>query len=390
MIRFVKLLFYCTLALYGFGQLGRIHLPDQPIYFYAYELGMAIMTIVLMIQYKTAPLKNYSIKHPIILFFVWMEVTLFISYMSYTQYENIIAFLYAFRLIAYGVFFGYFVYYVKLTNLKLFFPITITIIWFFLSSFLQYILYPNIGNIAYLGWDPHVFRVVGVFLDPPIAAGIFFLSGWFLAEQLFQKKIQKRALSVLLLTGILIILTYSRGAILALFGVMVLYGLVQKKYLGTVLSVVTIVVLVLLIPKAHTESINLLRTTSITARITDYSKGIEIWRKNPIFGIGYNHIRFEKEKYIDEVFVEDYNPSHGIASFHSSFLNVLATGGVVGLSLFVYLILFFARRNQFTLICIGFLSILSLFDNVFLHPFIIFFLCVLFIADIQSSRAYRT
>jgi len=385
MNRLLKILIYSTLFFFIFGQLGRIHISDQPIYFYLYEVLVAFTSIIFILHYKLQPLNYVNKKVPISLFLAWMGVSFVISLFYYTINENIIASLYALRLVMYGIYTLYFYHHVKVTRLKFSASLLTISGIILLGSVFQYFLYPNIGNIAYLGWDPHISRLVGVFLDPPIAAGMFFLSGWYLVHKAQKAKRPILMVVLLVISFILIVLTYSRGALLAILGAIILFGIRLKRYRITSFMILTIIVLIILIPKAKIESINLLRTASITARLEDYRKGVEIWQKNLIFGIGYNHIRFEKEKYIDEVFVEDYNPSHGIASFHSSFMIILVTGGVGGLSLFMYVLSMLARKNMFFLMSVCFLSIISMFDNVLLHPFVIFFLGILFVSDVHSS-----
>ena len=386
MNRFLKILIYLTFFFFIFGQLGRIHIPDQPVYFYLYELLIALTSIIFIFKYKRQPFRYIEKKLPISLFLIWMGVSFVISLFFYTLNVNIIASLYAIRLTMYGVYIVYLFHHVISTQLKLVVPLIATSGLVLLVSILQFFLYPDIGNIAYLGWDPHISRLVGVFLDPPIAAGMFFLSGWYLVNQAQKAKQHYLLIALLVITFISIALTYSRGAFLAILSVILLFGISLKRYKIAFVMIGTIIILILLIPKAQTESINLMRTTSITARLEDYRKGFEIWQKNPIFGIGYNHIRFEKEKYIDEVFVEDYNPSHGIASFHSSFMIILVTGGVGGLALFSYILFKLSRKSTYFLMSVVFLSTISFFDNVLLHPFILFFLGVMFVADGHSSR----
>ncbi|MDP4010737.1 MAG: O-antigen ligase family protein [Candidatus Roizmanbacteria bacterium] len=387
MSRFLKYILLITFALFSFGQLGRIHIPDQPIYFYIYELFMVATIFLMGLISKREIFKNYNFRHPANYFLIWMGCSFLISLFYYSTQENSIAILYAVRLFMYGVFFFYLRYCLKLLSIRLDRGIVYISVFIFLSSILQYFLYPNIGNIAYLGWDPHISRLVGVFLDPPIAAAVIFLAGWFVLSRFLRERKKTYAIFSILISFLLIVLTYSRGAFLALFGTMLLYGIFLKRYVAIAITVVVFGLLVFLIPKAQTESINLLRTTSISARFEDYQKGIEIWKKSPILGIGYNHIRFEKEKYIYEVFVESYNPSHGIASFHSSFMIVLVTGGVVGLILFLYILLDLAKKSTFMMIAIVFLSILSFFDNVLLHPFVIFFLGVLYLSDSMTEKS---
>jgi len=374
MNRFITVLIYLTCFLFVFGQLGRVHIPDQPIYFYLYEVGIVATLIIFIFRYSFKPISNIASKRLYVLFIAWMGLSLLISFFFYETAANIIAGLYALRIGAYMLYFAYLRYHMMHTPVKLNRPLIGMSAMIFVGSLLQYYLYPNIGNIAYLGWDPHISRMVGVFLDPPITAGLFFICGWYLVDQAEKTKHRSASISVLILSFLFIVMTYSRAAFLALLGTVILFGMLVKQYLLTALMVFSVILLIFLIPKAHTESINLLRTTSINARLADYQKGFEIWKKSPLLGIGYNHIRFEKEKYTSEVFVEDYNPSHGIASFHSSFMIILVTGGVIGLTLFIFVLLQLSRKGRFLLLSIAFLSILSLFDNVLLHPFILYLL----------------
>lgn len=129
---------------------------------------------------------------------------------------------------------------------------------------------------------------------------------------------------------------------------------------------------VLLIPKNGSEGINLLRTSSINTRFIDYTKAVSIWKKSPVTGIGFNHIRFEKDSYEEKPIATKYNPSHASASFHSSFLMILVTGGIIGFVLFIWLLWNITKINIFAFYSVVFLSIFSLFDNLLLHPFILF------------------
>ena len=258
----------------------------------------------------------------------------------------------------------------------------VLIAWFAGTMIVQYFLYPNIGNIAYLGWDPHTQRVVGLFLEPPLAAAFLGLSMIYLYQSKFLIIYRYTSIGIL---GMLFLLTYSRGALVA--GLATLGYLLLRSMKLQLLSIIIVIILfgLVLSGKSNLESTNLFRTSSIQSRMTDYQQGVEIWSQNIISGIGYNHIRFEKETYIDEVFVEDYNPSHGIASFHSSFLIVAVTTGVIGLAIAIIGLVQLWSVNVYTKHAVIFLSIISLFDNVLLHPFILV-LFALMLALNHSSR----
>lgn len=384
-----KLLLIFIYSFFALGQVGRIHLFVQPIFVYLYEFFVVVLLGYILI--KNLYIKSLKIKVflPLIVFAIYMFLSLLLSLPRYSIYENSIGLLYVLR---YGVYIFFFTLFFSFqdNNVKFLIKMTLPLcVWILFSSIAQLFLYPNIGNIAYIGWDPHINRVVGVFLEPPITAGLVFVSGVFLANY-FSSKSKFSSILVCILTLVVILLTYSRGAYIALYFSILVFCIFKKKYFLLIFITVISIVGILIAPNARSESVNLLRTTSIEARLLDYQRGMEIWRKSPIFGIGYNHIRFEKSKYINEVFLEKYNPSNGISAFHSSFLTILVSGGIIGLHLFLYLLYSLAKQNKIICICICFLSFQSLFDNVILHPFIVLFLGFIILIFHHSSRSNFT
>ncbi|MDA1316811.1 MAG: O-antigen ligase family protein [bacterium] len=367
----LRISIFVLIFFFSLGQIGRIGLGDYPIFIHLYEMPLAVFTILAMFAYRLTFLKNPRLRmvHIIV---VWTIMSFAFSSFFYSWYENGIALLYLLRLGMHILFGFYFWEYLShesvLFKNRLSIAISLLIVWFTGTMLVQYVLYPNIGNIAYLGWDPHNERAVGLFLEPPLAAAFLVLSMIYL----FQSKLSiiYRFLSIGIL-GILLLLTYSRGALVAAL-VTLGYILIKKmKFKQMGIIIMSALLIFVFWGKTNSESTNLFRTTSIQSRMTDYQQGVDIWSQNIISGIGYNHIRFEKEKYIDEVFVEDYNPSHGIASFHSSFLMIGVTTGVVGLVMACIILLQLSKVSVFSHLSLIFLSIISLFDNILLHPFVI-------------------
>lgn len=372
-LKSMKILFAITLFLFTLGQLGRIAPFEIPAFGNLYEIGLFSIGIYLFTKYQfTKAIFRHPIVTPTLYFFGWLFITLVISAFSYKLIPNLLASLYFIRLLAYFLFFLYFDYYLKQNKVEVpFFKkavISATVI-IIVTSVIQYVLYPNLGNIAYLGWDPHLYRLVGFFFDPPITASIFFLLGfWFLFSQNHKYII----LGMLAILFILFFLTYSRGGLLALLVTVAIFSLQKMKLTYLLAGIAIVISLFVLVPRNISEGLNLARTTSIQTRLADYNKAILIWQKKPIFGIGYNHIRFEKDSYEEEVVTEKYNPSHASSSFHSSFLIILVTSGVIGVMLYGWLLFSIAKLNTFSFYSMIFLSVFSLTDNVLLHPFILF------------------
>jgi O-antigen ligase len=138
--------------------------------------------------------------------------------------------------------------------------------------------------------------------------------------------------------------------------------------------------------RSQGESLNLLRTFSIFSRINNYQEALITWEKNPIIGVGYNRIRYSRpaSEFSSQT---DLKENHAGASYHSSFLIILVSGGVIGLGVFIWLLFEIARLNIFARNGVIFLSLLSLTDNVLLHPFV---LCLFLIMILRGFSLFDT
>ncbi len=379
-----------ALLLFSFGQLGRLGLSELPIFGMVYEIFLGIALLFLL--FKTRFSKEQFKKDLFIrtaLFFSWLAISLVISLFFYPLDQNILAVMYFLRLVGYVIFFW--VFYTYIQKCKEVIPfyrgvIAITSLLVVVFSIVQYALYPNIGNLAYQGWDPHLYRLVGLFFDPPVTASVFFLLGSFLVLTLKERWMKITAVLVFVS---LFFLTYSRGGFVALFATIAIYSFRKMKFKLLIAFIALASILYFVIPKNISEGLNLARTASIQTRIIDYNKAITIWKEHPVFGIGYNHIRAEKDKYEKEPIEELYNPSHASASFHSSFLMILVTSGVVGLVLFGGVLLSLGRISGYAMYSLIFLSIYSLTDNLLLHPFMLFLFSILIPIEKYLTRPFR-
>ncbi len=370
----MKWLLYVTFFLFSLGQIGRISFFGQQINAYAYEIGLLIILFTIFLKYKLEPVKQgiRRLRIPFI-FITYLSFSFLVSTFFYSLHENVTAGLYLARMWSYFLFFVYLIYYLEKHTQDLvhftrgiWMTIGITII----SSVLQYFLYPDLANLFYAGWDGHLYRIFGFFFEPAIAAAVY---GIFLLILLTKDlKVKFPWLQYLLIGifGLFIFLTYSRGAFLALAVTLGIFLFSQKKALYLFVIGAVFIVGILLLPKKFGEGVNLMRVSTIQSRFIDYQEGFKIWQKNPVLGIGYNHIRFEKKggNRVNEF--ENY--SHAGASFHSSFLMILVTGGIIGLILYIWNLHFIATHGNGMKYLILYLAIFSLTDNALLHPFIAF------------------
>lgn len=351
--------------LFSFGQLGRISLLNQEINFYLYEAFMGLYFLYFFITYKFDPVLKFFKKNQLILLsFLYFLFSFLLNLLRYQMKENLIAFLYLFRIIFYFTFFIYFYFHYKKRELKQIIVLRINIFVFLTITFslVQYFLYPNLRNIVYLGWDPHWYRMLGVFFDSFLAAAIYGL----LAIFFFYKKL----IFFSLIFFVFIIFSFSRNIYLALIIITILHFWLSKKFKEIFFFLIILLFAVFAAPKPFGESVNLKRIFTIEARLNDYKQAFAIWKKNPIFGIGYNHIGDEK-KMLDQI-KTNFGYSHALRGFSSSFLIVLVSGGILGLVFFVFLIKKILLINSFSFWGGLFLLLASFFDNVILHPMIIF------------------
>ena len=218
----MNIIFYLTVLLFSFGQLGRVSFFDQQVNFYLYEVVLILSLFLLFFKYRLKPIKEAWKKFKPLFFFLFiLLISLLIDWSKYNSFENTVAFLYFFRLILYfSTYFFYFRYHVKIDKkfskvIKngVFIIAVLTII----STVIQYFLYPDLRNLFYQGWDPHLYRTFGVFFDTSIAAAIFGI--------LFLT-INQPVIKIIYL--ILIALSFSRAIYLGL-SLTLIYIFIQKK-----------------------------------------------------------------------------------------------------------------------------------------------------------------
>ena len=348
----MTILFYLIAFLFSLGQLGRVSFFNQQVNYYLYEIILTLSLFVLFLRYRFQPIKEAWKKYrPVFLFLFILLLSLLFDLPKYNLFSNIVGSLYLFRLFLYFLFFFYFRYYLPAIKKGIFLIAVLTII----STLVQYFLYPDLRNLFYLGWDPHLFRSFGVYFDTAIAAsifGIFFLT------------VNQSIIKIIYL--ILIALSFSRSIYLGLSLTIIYLFIKQKQYKKIIIFLLFFVTLIFLIPKPAGEGVNLKRLYSITSRAEDYRQGIDLWKKKPVLGYGYNRIRYIKNS--DSV--------HSSTAFSSSFLTILVSSGILGLLSFIWTLWSLSKSNKTAQILMIFLSIVSLFDNVLLHPFILFLLLI--------------
>ncbi len=345
------------------GQLGRLSLNQQEINLYIYEIPYFAWLGYQLIKRRG----SYRPKKAVVIFLGVLLITFLLGILRVSVYANVVSSLYLLRLSGYIIGFDILIESLKKkkisSKLLHLFLIVIGAV-----GVCQYFLYSNLRNLKYLGWDPHQSRVFGQFFDTSVAGAIY---GLILIFILFDQKLFSRfvkGLYVICYT-LLGLFTYSRGYLASLLASAIGYSLVVKKNLLLLILVAEIIVLFFAVaPTPFGEGVRLMRTSTIESRIIDYQKGLDLFQKNSALGIGYNRIRYFKPVDADRL----SGLSHAGSSFHSSFLIILVTTGVVGLIAFLMWLGSMREYGQFAMISGMFLGVYSLFDNILLHPFILF------------------
>lgn len=377
---------YATTFLFPLGQFARISFLNQQVNVYPYEVLMAVGLLLLIVRHRITPFRDNVTFKSIFFFLLILLVSFLLSLRAYDSYENSIGFLYLLRLAFYLFHFIYLAIHLKKyrkENGHTFKEIAFLIFIIILTSWLQYVFYPNLRNLLYQGWDPHLYRVFGTFFEPYLAGGILGLCLFFVYFKMFLKKnqiyIRYFILGILFL---LIMLTFSRTVYVAIIVSLVALFLKQKKYAFIWLTVAAFIIIALFIPKPVGVGVQLLRTFSIDTRINNAVEGVQLWLKNPILGVGYNRIRYEKAEL---GLTSKYDVSHAAPSYHSSFVTMLVSGGALGLLWFFGVLLMLGRMSNAAFSYILFLSILSGGDNALLHPFILYMLLKLLAYEYAQS-----
>lgn len=304
------------------------------------EIAITLMDlgVGLVVLYWLFIKKNFSawLSKPIFIFIGILLFSLIVNANRLSSEEILISFLYLLRWIFYALL--YFVV-LSLSSVK---PriergmiIGGTILVFL--GFIQYFLYPDLRNLRYAGWDEHLYRMFSSFLDPNFAGIFFVLFFLFVIDKLFTKQtLMLKIISAL--TLIAIVLTFSRSAYLALIlGLMTLLFLKGKKLAGLGIVVLFFVLTsIFVLVSSKSEGTNLLRVASGEARLDSMRNAITIFKDNPIFGVGFNGYRYAQRDY---GFVDESRMLvHSATGTDNSFLFVLATSGVVGFAVFLYLL----------------------------------------------------
>lgn len=202
----------------------------------------------------------------------------------------------------------------------------------------QLIIFPDLELFSMYGYDPHKNRLFSTFLDPNFT-GTFLSFGVLISiYELLQVKFSgvknfltenKYNLIYCLFIFTSVILTFSRSAYLMMFTGLFIMLALRKKLLLIPLFLVPLILYLIYPPFADRIQGGFLVDKSASERYYSWEKGLTIFQKNPIFGVGFNNVREASEKLNLN---KTYSPDGGNSGsgIDSSFIFIMASTGIIG------------------------------------------------------------
>lgn len=190
----------------------------------------------------------------------------------------------------------------------------------------QYLLIPDTRWIAQFGWDPHYFRLIGSHLDPAFTGILLVFFVLLVLGRVWGREVVVSYWAFALLGITAIAATFSRASYVSLVIGMAIMYIVRRSIITLILLLAFFVIVVVILPKPGGEGVRLERSSTISLRLENYQKTLEIASQKPLFGVGFNLIKYSKN---------DVSKSHSAAGASSSLLFVLATTGIVGFLIFL-------------------------------------------------------
>lgn len=350
-----QIIFFAFLVLFPFGQIVKIGIINP--------IDVVVVIGALYAIFKKLPKPEhfkYIDAFLLVLGFTWV-IGFLQDFRGLPAQAGIYGLLYLFRLAAY-FYFSILVFNSQISNLLLKSLLSLSLV-SALAGWIQYFWIPDLTTFTIWGWDDHLYRMAGTFLDPGFL-GIILVLGAILA-------LHKKYYLAFGFLAFSILFTYSRASYLALIVPLFFMFKKLKYYL---LFVICLLIIGISLPRVAGEGVRLERTASINQRFENYSQTFEIFKNNPLFGVGFNNICLAKNS--------DFS-SHSCSGADSSLLFLLATTGVIGFISFAYMVyrIWYVVRQYTTynILYTSFFAIMihSLFTNSLFYPWVMGWMAIL-------------
>lgn len=385
--KIAEVLIFSFLIVFPFGRLLVFEFP-----FLGYRFSLVLLDLIAFLSLiyfvflgKT---KDLFQSHIFITFLLPLLFSFIYSIFLFWSFEVIVGFFYMLRLLFYLGFSFFLLDFLKENKTSrgiLFYGLISALFFSLLFGFFQYFVYPDLTALKFLGWDDHLFRMTGTFLDPAFT-GVIFIFGFILSWVRYKFTSRRFFLALALLFLVGISLTFSRASYISLL-VVIFYFIFGGRSIKTAFVLILFALSLVFIPKPAGEGVNLARLYSIADRIQNYKETFSIFSYSPVFGVGFNNLCLARKIYLldGDIF------SHSCSGSNSSLLLILATLGVVGFMIFSYLgfgVVKKVREGELALVMkASLLSLLvhSQFDNSLFYPWVLGFLAIIFALNFSSN-----
>lgn len=376
-------MYYLILLNFLFFSLGQLTTISRSIggfniYFFDIFLFFTNLVLVFWIGMRG----KFKINFPLIIFsiFLFFSLSLTLSQVYfYPIFEQIKILSYLIRFSQYFIF-GYLLF--NLVNcclldkpeLRNIFVIN----FYFLSilNLLQLLFLNDLSGIAKFGWNPHIGRLTGTFLDPNFMA--FYICLYFVLNHFYLKNKYIEYLSIFSIFA-----TLSRNGIITLF---VIYLLLNLKIRKKLIFLFLIASLFLIINPRIIERFSQFTDANDSSyvRLISWNEGIKVTNFSSYSGVGFNNYKNNLEFYrVSSLDGLERNSSN---STDSSFLHIFVTLGPVGFVMMLGLFLSFTYNSKFIIKNIVILLSL-LFNSQFINS--LFFPQIGFLIFIMLFLAYE-
>lgn len=379
-------MFYLILInvlLFSLGQLAAINRSGGGFNIYFFDIFVIFTNIILF--FLLVKRGKFKINFPLLVFiflftFSGLLTITQIYFFPYLEQLKVLSYLLRFSL--YFVF-GYLIYLFKINNLLYLSELKkIFIFNFFFLTFLnilQLIFLRDLTDLAQFGWDPHIGRLTGTFLDPNFMA--FYLCLYYIFNYFFLKNRYIEYLSILS-----VFLTQSRNGIITL---LFIFLLLNFKNLKKLIPLLMISLFILIINPRILERFSQFSDANDSSyvRLVSWNEALKAFSLSNFSGLGFNNYKNNLEFYrITDLESLNRNSS---TSTDSSLLQVLVTLGPLGILIFIVLLLSFLFTKGFSYM--NFVIVFSLLFNsqfinsLFFPQICIFLFIILFLGiDIKD------
>ena len=390
--KLLKYLLIILLIIFPIGQLTRIPLPLKDINIYLHDLVLAFLWLILIstflrgIKIFSTPITGY-----ILIFISWLIVSFLINLYRLDFWEGLISSSYLLRFAAFTAIFFALNHLLEekiLSSEKIKDYILTSIFVTSLFAILQYIFYPDLRNLYYLGWDPHYLRAFGTFFDPNFLGLLLVTALLIIINTVNWQKNWGYILKAVVIF-ITMALTYSRSSYLAFIGGIIYFSIMKKAWKLLLTTFAVIIITLFLLPQSQFfEGRNLLRISSTISRLGSWQESIDLIKKSPIIGLGFNTLRYTRDPIPEKIFDQAIIPNKSASGIENSFLFVAVTSGVIGLILFLFLLFdLFSRGDLLLKIMIIAISVHSLFNNSFFYPWVMLLFWIMVALGIKDRNS---